>query len=131
MHEDMEETSAPTSGATSASIRAEGSAATTLYFQRCTWCGTAVYRRVLCPACQNTDLRVEPSRGTGTVRHSRTILAQAPSARNESLIELAEGFVVRGRVMGMSVGIPTGARVQLVTAKDPIRKEPVFRLLDV
>lgn len=41
------------------------------------------------------------------------------------------GFVVRGRVMGMAVGIPTGARVQLVTAKDTIRKEPVFRLLDV
>ncbi|MFF4053679.1 Zn-ribbon domain-containing OB-fold protein [Streptomyces chartreusis] len=120
----------PIPDATSRSPRAESAAAATLYFQRCTWCGTAVYRRLLCPACQNTDLRVEPSMGTGTVRYSRTILSHAPSARNESLIELAEGFVVRGRVMGMSVGIPTGARVQLVTAKDTIRKEPVFRLLD-
>ncbi|MFG2514018.1 Zn-ribbon domain-containing OB-fold protein [Streptomyces sp. NPDC048584] len=130
MHEHTEETSAPAPGAASGPARAEASAAKTLYFQRCTWCGTTVYRRILCPACRSTDLRVEPSTGTGTVRRSRTILGHASSARNESLIELAEGFVVRGRVMGMAVGIPAGARVQLVAVKDTIRMEPVFRLLD-
>ncbi|OKJ74645.1 hypothetical protein AMK31_31250 [Streptomyces sp. TSRI0107] len=104
--------------------------ATTLYFQRCTWCGTVSYNRLLCPACQSTELRTEPSQGIGTVRHSRAILCNTPSARNVSLVEMAEGFVVRGRVMGVSVGIPTGSRVQLFTTKDSVRQEPLFRLLD-
>ncbi|WP_259294571.1 Zn-ribbon domain-containing OB-fold protein [Streptomyces canus] len=127
----MEQTRRPTPDSTTRSTWAHDPGATRLYFQRCTWCGIALYHRLLCPVCQNTDLRIEPSGGTGTVRFSRAILSRSPSARNESLIELAEGFVVRGRIMGPSVGIPLGARVRLVTPSDTVRKEPVFRLLDV
>ena len=42
----------------------------------------------------------------------------------------AEGFVVRGRVMGPLIGIHSGDRVRLSTVKDPVRGEPVFQLVD-
>ncbi|MEV0638242.1 OB-fold domain-containing protein [Streptomyces sp. NPDC050619] len=99
-------------------------------FQRCTWCGTAMYHRLLCPVCQGSDLRTEPSAGTGTVRHSTVVHRNTPAARNVSLIEMAEGFVVRGRVIGPPIGIHSGDRVRLSTAKDPVRGEPVFQLVD-
>ncbi|MFF4761349.1 Zn-ribbon domain-containing OB-fold protein [Streptomyces sp. NPDC001292] len=99
-----------------------------LYFQRCTWCGTAMYQRVLCPACRGSDLRPERSDGTGTVRRSTVVHRYTPAARNVSLIEMDEGFVVRGRVMGALIGIH-GSRVRLSTARDPVRGEPVFKLL--
>ncbi|GAA2442405.1 Zn-ribbon domain-containing OB-fold protein [Streptomyces glaucus] len=101
-----------------------------LLFQRCTWCGTAVYHRLLCPVCRGSDLRTERSEGTGTVRHSTVVHRNSPAARNVSLIEMAEGFVVRGRVMGPPVGIHSGDRVRLSTAQDPVRGEPVFQLVD-
>ncbi|WP_018548671.1 Zn-ribbon domain-containing OB-fold protein [Streptomyces sp. LaPpAH-108] len=99
-------------------------------FQRCAWCGTAMYHRLLCPVCQGSDLRTERSQGVGTVRHSTVVHRNTPMARNVSLVEMAEGFVVRGRVMGPAVGIHSGDRVRLSTAKDPVRGEPVFQLLD-
>ncbi|AIS01974.1 Zn-ribbon domain-containing OB-fold protein [Streptomyces glaucescens] len=102
----------------------------TILFQRCTWCGTAMYHRLLCPVCQGSDLRTERSEGTGTVRHSTVVHRNTPAARNVSLIEMAEGFVVRGRVMGPPIGIHSGDRVRLSTAKDPVRGEPVFQLVD-
>ncbi|MGW2635862.1 Zn-ribbon domain-containing OB-fold protein [Streptomyces sp. NPDC001348] len=101
-----------------------------LVFQRCNWCGTATYHRLLCPVCQGSDLRTERSEGVGTVRHSTVVHRNTPAARNVSLVELAEGFVVRGRVMGPPIGIHSGDRVRLSTAKDPVRGEPVFQLLD-
>jgi uncharacterized OB-fold protein len=102
----------------------------TLVFQRCTWCGTAMYHRLLCPVCQGGDLRTERSEGTGTVRHATIVHRNTPAARNVSLVEMAEGFVVRGRVMGPLIGIRSGDRVRLSTAKDPVRGEPVFQLVD-
>ncbi|MFJ5302986.1 Zn-ribbon domain-containing OB-fold protein [Streptomyces sp. NPDC088350] len=102
----------------------------TILFQRCTWCATAMYHRLLCPVCQGGDLRTERSEGTGTVRHSTVVHRNTPAARNVSLIEMAEGFVVRGRVIGPPIGIHSGDRVRLSTAKDPVRGEPVFQLLD-
>ncbi|MFE2884270.1 Zn-ribbon domain-containing OB-fold protein [Streptomyces graminifolii] len=102
----------------------------TIHFQRCTWCGTAMYHRLLCPVCQGGDLRTERSEGTGTVRHSTIVHRNTPAARNVSLIEMAEGFVVRGRVIGPPIGIHSGDRVRLSTAKDPVRGEPVFQLVD-
>ncbi|MBK3564116.1 MULTISPECIES: Zn-ribbon domain-containing OB-fold protein [unclassified Streptomyces] len=102
----------------------------TILFQRCTWCGTSMYHRLLCPVCQGGDLRTERSEGTGTVRHSTVVHRNTPAARNVSLIEMAEGFVVRGRVIGHPMGIHSGDRVRLSTAKDPVRGEPVFQLLD-
>ncbi|MFI9600402.1 Zn-ribbon domain-containing OB-fold protein [Streptomyces sp. NPDC052043] len=101
-----------------------------LYFQRCTWCGTAVYHRLLCPVCRGSDLRTERSTGTGTVRHSTVVNRNSPAARNVSLVEMREGFVVRGRVMGPPIGIHGGDRVRLSMAKDPVRGEPVFHLFD-
>lgn len=101
-----------------------------IVYQRCTWCRTAMYHRVLCPVCQGSDLRTERSEGTGTVRHSTVVHRNTPAARNVSLIEMAEGFVVRGRVMGPPIGIHSGDRVRLSTAKDPVRGEPVFQLVD-
>ncbi|MFF5139796.1 Zn-ribbon domain-containing OB-fold protein [Streptomyces sp. NPDC013157] len=101
-----------------------------IVYQRCTWCGTAMYHRLLCPVCQCSELRTERSEGTGTVRHSTVVHRNTPAARNVSLIEMAEGFVVRGRVMGPPIGIHSGDRVRLSTAKDPVRGEPVFQLLD-
>ncbi|MGW2046415.1 Zn-ribbon domain-containing OB-fold protein [Streptomyces sp. NPDC001858] len=102
----------------------------TILFQRCTWCGTAMYHRLLCPVCQGSDLRTERSEGTGTVRHATVVNRNTPGARNVSLVEMAEGFVVRGRVMGPLIGIHSGDRVRLSTVKDPVRGEPVFQLLD-
>ncbi|GAB2784392.1 zinc ribbon domain-containing protein [Streptomyces chlorus] len=101
-----------------------------LYFQRCTWCGTAVYHRLLCPVCRGSELRTERSEGVGTVRHSTVVHRNTPAARNVSLIEMSEGFVVRGRVMGPPIGIHGGDRVRLSTAKDPVRGETVFQLID-
>ncbi|MFJ3334785.1 Zn-ribbon domain-containing OB-fold protein [Streptomyces sp. NPDC086766] len=101
-----------------------------LYFQRCAWCGSAMYHRLLCPVCRGSELLTERSEGSGTVRHSTVVHRNTPAARNVSLIEMAEGFVVRGRVMGPPIGIHSGDRVRLSTAKDPVRGEPVFQLLD-
>ncbi|MEU9338831.1 zinc ribbon domain-containing protein [Streptomyces sp. NPDC048290] len=101
-----------------------------ILFQRCDWCGTAMYHRLLCPVCQGSELRTERSAGTGTVRHTTVVHRNTPAARNVSLVELTEGFVVRGRVMGPLIAIHSGDRVRLTTAKDPVRGEPVFQLVD-
>ncbi len=101
-----------------------------LLFQRCHWCGTAMYQRLLCPVCQGSDLRTESSTGSGIVRHSTVIHRNTPAARNVSLIEMTEGFTVRGRVMGSPAAIHSGDRVQLSTAQDPVRRQPVFQLVD-
>jgi uncharacterized OB-fold protein len=120
----------PAAGAPAGVLEPEAPGGEALYYQRCTWCGTAMYHRVLCPVCRGSDLRTERSAGTGTVRHSTVVHRNTPAARNVSLIEMAEGFVVRGRVMGPPVGIHCGDRVRLSTAKDPVRGEPVFQLVD-
>ncbi|WP_030420453.1 zinc ribbon domain-containing protein [Streptomyces sp. SCSIO 75703] len=101
-----------------------------LVFQRCAWCRTAMYHRLICPVCRGSDLRTERSEGLGTVRHATVVHRNTPAARNVSLIEMAEGFVLRGRVVGPLIGIHSGDRVRLSTAKDPVRGEPVFQLVD-
>jgi hypothetical protein len=101
-----------------------------LLFQRCNWCATAMYNRLLCHVCGGSDLRTEASAGTGVVRHSTVIHRNTPAARNVSLVEMAEGFTVRGRVMGSPATIHSGDRVQLSTAQDPVRRQPVFQLTD-
>ncbi|MFC9842503.1 Zn-ribbon domain-containing OB-fold protein [Streptomyces sp. NPDC060223] len=101
-----------------------------LLFQRCHWCGSAMYQRLLCPVCAGSDLRSEASTGTGVVRHSTVVHRNTPAARNVSLIELAEGFTVQGRVMGPPAAVHRGDRVQLATAQDAIRRQPVFQIVD-
>ncbi|UXX91949.1 OB-fold domain-containing protein [Streptomyces sp. AD2-2] len=120
----------PAGGSPTGVLDAHAQDGDTIHFQRCTWCGTAMYHRLLCPVCQGGDLRTERSEGTGTVRHSTIVHRNTPAARNVSLIEMAEGFVVRGRVIGPPIGIHSGDRVRLSTAKDPVRGEPVFQLVD-
>jgi len=99
-----------------------------LVYQRCRWCGTAMFHRLLCPVCAGSDLRTERSSGLGVIRHTTVVQRSTPAARNVSLVELEEGFTVRGRVMGPLIAIHTGDRVQLTTAADPVRREPVFKL---
>ncbi|WP_206440353.1 zinc ribbon domain-containing protein [Streptomyces scabichelini] len=99
-----------------------------LFYQRCRWCGTAMFHRLLCPVCAGSDLRTERSAGLGVVRHAAIVQRNTPAARNVSLVELAEGFTVRGRVLGPLIAIRVGDRVQLATAADPVRREPVFKL---
>lgn len=101
-----------------------------LVFQRCTWCGTTSYQRLLCPVCAGSDMRLERSAGVGTVRHSTVVNRNTPAARNVSLVEMSEGFVVRGRVMGLPGGVQSGDRVRLTTARDTVRGEPVFQPVD-
>ncbi|GGV65993.1 MULTISPECIES: Zn-ribbon domain-containing OB-fold protein [Streptomyces] len=120
----------PAAGSATGLLESEARDTEALYFQRCTWCGTAMYHRLLCPVCRGSDLRTERSEGLGTVRHSTVVHRNSPAARNVSLIEMNEGFVVRGRVMGPPIGIHGGDRVRLTTAKDPVRGEPVFQLVD-
>lgn len=120
----------PEAGSATGLLESEARDTEALYFQRCTWCGTAMYHRLLCPVCRGSDLRTERSEGLGTVRHSTVVHRNSPAARNVSLIEMNEGFVVRGRVMGPPIGIHGGDRVRLTTAKDPVRGEPVFQLVD-
>ncbi|MGV9392568.1 Zn-ribbon domain-containing OB-fold protein [Streptomyces olivaceus] len=117
-------------GAATGLLDAEAPDAEAVYFQRCTWCSTAMYHRVLCPVCRGSDLHTERSAGTGTVRHASVVHRNTPAARNVSLIEMTEGFVLRGRVTGPLIGIHSGDRVRLSTAKDPVRGEPVFQLVD-
>ncbi|MFI2644121.1 Zn-ribbon domain-containing OB-fold protein [Streptomyces sp. NPDC018610] len=120
----------PVAGSATGLLEPAGRDAEALCFQRCAWCGTAMYHRLLCPVCRGSELRTERSEGVGTVRHSTVVHRNTPAARNVSLIEMNEGFVVRGRVMGPPIGIHGGDRVRLSTAKDPVRGEPVFQLLD-
>ncbi|CAM5638435.1 hypothetical protein STENM327S_04506 [Streptomyces tendae] len=90
-----------------------------VFYQRCTWCGTAMYHRVLCPVCRGSELRTERSEGTGTVRHATVVHRNTPAARNVSLIEMAEGFVLRGRVMGPLIGIHSGGPGAAVHGQGP------------
>ncbi|MER5185761.1 OB-fold domain-containing protein [Streptomyces sp. NPDC002896] len=101
-----------------------------LCFQRCQWCGTPSFHRLLCPVCASSDMRTEHSAGRGVVRRTTVVHRGTPSARNESLIEMAEGFTVRGRVLGPPAAVHPGDRVQLSRAEDPVRKEPLFQLMD-
>ncbi|WP_404196957.1 Zn-ribbon domain-containing OB-fold protein [Streptomyces tauricus] len=101
-----------------------------LLYQRCRWCGTSTFHRLLCPVCAGSDLRTERSAGLGVIRHATVVQRNTPGARNVSLVEMAEGFTVRGRVSGPLVAIRTGDRVQLTTSADPVRREPVFKLCE-
>ncbi|MFD7707137.1 zinc ribbon domain-containing protein [Streptomyces sp. NPDC059785] len=101
-----------------------------LAYQRCRWCGTTQYHRLLCRVCASSELRTERSEGLGVVRRTTVVRRNTPAARNVSLVEMAEGFTVRGRVKGPFIAIHPGGRVRLTVAEDPIRGEPVFELLD-
>ncbi|MFE4396425.1 MULTISPECIES: hypothetical protein [Streptomycetaceae] len=102
---------------------------TTLYFQRCAWCNNPTFQRLLCPTCGSTELRLEPSEGTGVVRRCAVEQARTPLVRQKSLIRMAEGFDVWCIVDGMRSTVPVGTRVRLLSSPDS--DQPELRLLPV
>ncbi|MEU1623148.1 Zn-ribbon domain-containing OB-fold protein [Streptomyces sp. NPDC008238] len=76
-----------------------------LLVQRCRWCGNTAFQRLLCPTCASTELDEIRSDGTGVI---------VSSMRDTSLVDLSDGFSVRGRVVGASpTQVRDGARVRL------------------
>ncbi|MEE1781598.1 hypothetical protein PUR71_01415 [Streptomyces sp. SP17BM10] len=103
---------------------------TTLYFQRCAWCSNPTFQRLLCPTCGSTDLRLEPSEGTGVVRRCEVEQARTPLARQKSLIRMAEGFDVWCIVDGLRSTVPVGTKVRLLPTPGAA-ENPELRLLPV
>ncbi|MFI8793026.1 Zn-ribbon domain-containing OB-fold protein [Streptomyces sp. NPDC055105] len=104
---------------------------TGLTIQRCRWCGTASFRRLLCPVCASSDLQAEYSDGLGVVVQSSVVNRYTGTARNESLVRFPEGFVFRCRVVGAAPNLVwIGARVRPVVGSDPDAGEVVFELCD-
>ncbi|MER5851172.1 hypothetical protein ABT126_30120 [Streptomyces sp. NPDC002012] len=102
-----------------------------LYYHRCRWCGTASFRRLLCPVCASSDLKPERSAGLGVVVRSGVVHRYTDAARNESLVRLPEGFVFRCRVVGAAPHqVSAGARVRPVADGDRDAGEVVFELCD-
>ncbi|MFJ1833979.1 Zn-ribbon domain-containing OB-fold protein [Streptomyces sp. NPDC086796] len=104
---------------------------TGLNFHRCRWCGTASFRRLLCPVCASSDLKPEHSAGLGVVVRSGVVHRYTEAARNESLVRLPEGFVFRCRVVGAAPHrVSVGARVRPLAADGPDAAEVVFELCE-
>lgn len=102
-----------------------------LNYHRCRWCGTASFRRLLCPVCASSDLRPEHSDGLGVVVRSGVVHRYTEAARNESLVRLPEGFVFRCRVVGAAPHrVSVGARVRPVAGGDLDAGEVVFELCE-
>ncbi|MFG2333400.1 zinc ribbon domain-containing protein [Streptomyces sp. NPDC048604] len=97
-----------------------------LYFQRCQWCQTTTFQRLLCPTCGATELTPELSTGEGIVSVRRGV-----SAAEADLwpVHMTEGFVVRCRVDGPLHAVRPGVRVKLAAASVP-GVEPVVRLCE-
>ncbi|MEU5345402.1 zinc ribbon domain-containing protein [Streptomyces sp. NPDC020766] len=127
---DTSENDTTASPRSSADTWAGAPAEESLFFQRCRWCSTATYHRLLCRACASSDLRTERSVGTGVVRHCTVAHRNTPAARNVSIIAMAEGFTVRGRVKGPLGSVRPGCLVRLCVIEDPVRGEPVFEVRD-
>ncbi|MGA5200455.1 Zn-ribbon domain-containing OB-fold protein [Streptomyces variegatus] len=84
-----------------------------LYFQRCRWCRTPVFRRVFCPSCASENLDLERSAGTGVVRRS-LVVRRNDVPYNLSLVLMAEGFVLQGSVVGVEChAVRSGAWVSV------------------
>jgi hypothetical protein len=99
-----------------------------LPYQRCRWCRSTMFRSAYCPACASTDLETELSEGTGTVRRSRIVQRKTAAERNTVVVEMAEGFSVRGQVIDAPFAVPTGSRVRLTDAVGAYPGELVFEL---
>ncbi|MGW0122991.1 zinc ribbon domain-containing protein [Streptomyces sp. NPDC003327] len=97
-----------------------------LYFQRCRWCQTTTFQRLLCPTCGSTELTPELSVGEGVISVRR-----GHTAAEADLwpVHMAEGFVVRCRVDGPLHAVRPGVRVKLAGAGVSGRR-PVVRLCD-
>lgn len=99
-----------------------------LYFQRCRWCRTAFFHRLLCPICASPDLDWEHSSGTGVVRQATVVRRSNGALRTVGLIDMAEGFRLRATLSGVTADhVRPGTVVRL----DPHAARPrelTFRL---
>ncbi|MEU7023961.1 hypothetical protein ABZ990_25335 [Streptomyces sp. NPDC046203] len=98
-----------------------------LYFQRCRWCHTIAFQRLLCPTCGSTELAPELSAGEGVISVRRGV-----SAAQADLwpVHMAEGFVVRCRVDGPPHAVRPGVRVRLAQDAAVPGRRPVVRLCE-
>ncbi|NEB75913.1 hypothetical protein G3I40_11865 [Streptomyces sp. SID14478] len=100
--------------------------------QRCRWCGTASFRRLLCPVCASSDLETERSAGPGVVVQSRVVHRGTGVARNESMVRFPEDFVVPCRIVGTAPHLVwVGATVRPVRGGNADSGEVVFELCEV
>ncbi|WP_065476760.1 Zn-ribbon domain-containing OB-fold protein [Streptomyces sp. PTY087I2] len=91
-----------------------------LAYHRCRWCGTASFRRLLCPVCASSELEPERTTGHGVVVRTAVIHRYTEAARNESLVRFPEGFVFRCQVVGAAPQMVTvGARVKPLAGEEP------------
>ncbi|WP_256961683.1 Zn-ribbon domain-containing OB-fold protein [Streptomyces sp. NRRL B-24572] len=103
-----------------------------LVYQRCRWCGTASFRRLLCPACASSDLDSHRSDGRGVVVRSTVVSRYRRAMRSESVVRFPEGFTLRCRVVGAPPHlVREGTRVRPVTGTDPAAGELVFEVFGV
>ncbi|MET9499934.1 hypothetical protein [Streptomyces sp. NPDC006552] len=103
--------------------------------QRCRWCGTASFRRLLCPVCASSDLTTQHSAGPGIVVQSRVVHRGTGVARNESLVRFPEDFVVPCRIVGTAphmvwVGATVRPARSAGAGADADSGEVVFELCD-
>ncbi|WP_406465866.1 zinc ribbon domain-containing protein [Streptomyces sp. NBC_00111] len=116
-----------TSETTTAPVR-EGPGLT---YQRCRWCGTASFRRLLCPVCASSDLDDERSDGHGVVVRTAVVHRYSRIARNESLVRFPEGFMFRCRVIGTPAHLVwAGDRVRPAAAAAADSGEVVLEICD-
>ncbi|WP_079254496.1 zinc ribbon domain-containing protein [Streptomyces sparsogenes] len=102
-----------------------------LYFQRCRWCRTAVFRRLLCPVCASTDFAWELSRGTGVIRHVLAVRRSPGRQCALATINVDEGFWLCSRVIGVPpLIVRVGAPVCLAEGIESGPQGLLFRLCE-
>ncbi|AGP61194.1 Zn-ribbon domain-containing OB-fold protein [Streptomyces rapamycinicus] len=100
-----------------------------LYFQRCRWCHTSVFRRLLCPVCGSTDMAEERSDGIGVIHHVTVVGRSTGKPRAMAIIDMDEGFRLRARVSAVPLARAcVGAQVRLGFGPQP--QEIAFHLCD-
>ncbi|MCQ8193240.1 Zn-ribbon domain-containing OB-fold protein [Streptomyces rugosispiralis] len=102
-----------------------------LYFQRCHWCRTAVFRRLLCPVCASTDLAWELSCGIGVIRRVMAVGRSPGGQCALATINMDEGFWLCSRVIGMPpLTVRVGAPVCLTEGIESGPQALLFRLCE-
>ncbi|MFF3841340.1 zinc ribbon domain-containing protein [Streptomyces sp. NPDC001930] len=98
-----------------------------LYFQRCRWCHTTTFQRLLCPTCGSTDLNPELSEGEGVISVRRGVAAADADLWP---VYMTEGFTVRCRVDGPLHAVRPGVRVKVSSGVGVTGRRPVVRLCE-
>ncbi|MFJ9176040.1 Zn-ribbon domain-containing OB-fold protein [Streptomyces sp. NPDC102360] len=100
-------------------------------YQRCRWCRTPSFRRLLCPVCASSELKTEHSAGPGVVVQSRVVNRGTGVARNEALVRFPEDFIVPCRIVGTAPHMVwLGATVRPVANAAADSGEVFFELED-